>query len=174
MGLLRRHRAPLRAIKMLALAACLDTAAARDDIPPPPPLPAEDAPLRAPRAAALPNRDCTDCGVIRSIREVTREKKTRDLPAYVGSQEYRDTRAYSPPVVGPVFGMTFGPGGESHSYVGAMGSPEMRARMLEIVYEVIVRFDDGRFGRYELPERGVFRIDDRVRVVDNTLERLPR
>jgi hypothetical protein len=174
MALLKRSATLLHAVTMLVLAASLGAAAARDDIPPPPPLPAEDAPPRPSQAVTPPPKDCANCGVIRSIREVTREKKTRDLPAYVGSQEYRDTRAYSPPVVGPVVGLTFGPGSESRSYVGAMGSPEMRARMLEIVYEVIVRFDDGRLGRYELPERGAFRIDDRVRVVNNAIERLPR
>jgi hypothetical protein len=171
---LGRHRILRRVAALLVLAAAWHAAGARDDVPPPPPLPAEDAPPRAPRTVTPPAGQCADCGVIRSVREVTRERKTRELPPYVGSQEYRDTRAYSPAVVGPVVGLTFGPGGESRSYVGAMGSPEMRARMLEIVYEVIVRFDDGRLGRYELPERGGFRIDDRVRVVDNTLERLPR
>jgi hypothetical protein len=50
----------------------------------------------------------------------------------------------------------------------------MRARMVEIVHEVIVRFDDGRSGRYELPDRGAFRMDDRVRAVGNTLEPLAR
>jgi hypothetical protein len=174
MGVMARYRT-LCATVTLMLMASVGTATARDDIPPPPPIPAEDAPSRAPQAATpAPAGGCANCGVIRSIREVTREKKSRDLPAYVGSQEYRDTRAYSPPVVGPMLGFTFGPGTESHSYVGAMGSPEMRARMLEIVFEVIVRFDDGRSGRYELPELGALRVDDRVRAVENTLERLPR
>jgi hypothetical protein len=113
--------------------------------------------------------------VIRSIREVTREKKRgRELPPYVGSQEYRDTRRDSPAVVGPVVGMTFGRGGENRSYVGAMGSPKDQARQLEIVYEVTVRFDDGRFGLYELADRDNLHVDDRVRPVNGTLELVPK
>jgi hypothetical protein len=113
--------------------------------------------------------------VIRSIREVTREKKSgRDLPPYVGSQQYRDTRPESPAVVGPVVGMTFGPGAENRSYVGAMGSPKAQARQMETVYEVTVRFDDGRFGLYQLAERDNLHVDDRVRVVNGALEPLPK
>jgi hypothetical protein len=152
---------------------------ARDDVPPPPPIPAEDAPRARPVAPApasdAAHRDCAGCGAIRSIREVTREKKTgRDLPSYVGSQQYRDTRQESPAVVGPVVGMTFGPSGENRSYVGAMGSPKAQARQVEILYEVTVRFDDGRFGLYELADRGNLHVDDRVRVVNGTLEPIPK
>jgi hypothetical protein len=175
-----RIRATLQALATTALIACAGMAqAARDQIPPPPPLPPEGAPAARPAPPPPPpvkaSGPCANCGAIRSIREVTREKKmTRDLPGYAGSQQYLDTRAYSPPVVGPVVGMTFGPGAESKSYVGAMGSPEMRARMLEIVYEVMVGFDDGRFGIYELSDRGAFRVNDRVRAVGFSLEPLPR
>jgi hypothetical protein len=113
--------------------------------------------------------------VIRSIREVTREKKSsRELPAYVASPQYLDTRSYSPPMVGPVVGLSFGRGGESRSHVGAVGSPEMQAQLKQMVYEVIVRFDDGRYGLYELTDLQSFRVDDRVRVRNNELELMPR
>jgi outer membrane lipoprotein SlyB len=76
--------------------------------------------------------------------------------------------------VGPVFGMTFGAGQETRTFVGAAGGSTMRQRILEIVYEVTVRFDDGRFGLLELTDASGFRVGDRVRVVDNQLELLPR
>ena len=39
-----------------------------------------------------------------------RERKTsRELPAYMTSDQYLNTRRYSEPRVGPVIGMTFGP-----------------------------------------------------------------
>jgi outer membrane lipoprotein SlyB len=70
--------------------------------------------------------------------------------------------------------MSFGPGQETRTFVGAAGSSTMRQRMLEIVYEVTLRYDDGRFGLVELPDASRFRVGDRVRVVDNQLELLPR
>jgi outer membrane lipoprotein SlyB len=50
----------------------------------------------------------------------------------------------------------------------------MRQRILEIVYEVTVRFDDGRYGLVEMSDASGFRVGDRVRVVDNQLQLLPR
>lgn len=173
-----QHRPILQAlVTAAALAWSPVSRPGRDDVPPPPPIPAEEAPRARPAAPAADaaQRDCASCGVIRSIREVTRERKTgRDLPPYVGSQQYRDTRPDSPAVVGPVVGMTFGPSGENRSYFGAMGSPKAQARQVEILFEVTVRFDDGRFGLYELTDRDDLHVDDRVRVVDGTLERLPK
>jgi hypothetical protein len=55
-----------------------------------------------------------------------------------------------------------------------MGSPKDQARQLEIVYEVTVRFDDGRFGLYELADRDNLHVDDRVRPVNGTLELVPK
>jgi hypothetical protein len=50
----------------------------------------------------------------------------------------------------------------------------MRERLMQISYEVILRFDDGRYGLLELEDAGDFRVNDRVRVVNNMLEPLPR
>jgi hypothetical protein len=118
---------------------------------------------------------CVNCGVVRNIRSVEREKEaSREISPYMTSDQYLNTRRYSEPVVGPVFGLTFGPGQETRTFVGAAGSQTMRQRLLEIVYEVTVRYDDGRFGVLELPDASRFRVGDRVRVVDNQLELLPR
>lgn len=145
-------------------------AAHAQDLPPPPPLPADAA--AQPRG---PARACDDCAVVRGIRSVERERAPgREISPYMTSDQYRDTRRYSEPVVGPVFGMSFGPGQETRTFVGAAGSSTMRQRMLEIVYEVTLRYDDGRFGLVELPDASRFRVGDRVRVVDNQLELLPR
>jgi hypothetical protein len=73
-----------------------------------------------------------------------------------------------------VFGLTFGPGQETKSFVGAAGNEAMRQRMLEIVYEIVVLYDDGRFGLIEQADRGVLRVGDRVRVVDDRVELAPR
>jgi hypothetical protein len=172
-----------RRASFVLLAACMtawfaSSASGRRDIPPPPPMPAEEA-RSAPAAPPPPAEStvpgkCTTCGVIRSIREVTREKKPRDLPGYAASPQYLESRSYSPATVGPVLGFSFGPGSQSTPYVGAVGSPQMRAQMQETVFEVIVRFDDGRYGLYELTDPSSFRIGDRVRVEDNELKPMPR
>jgi len=173
------HRPILHALVAAAALAWSTVSHPARDVPPPPPIPAEDAPRARPAAPApapgAAQRDCAGCGVIRVIREVTREKKAGyQLPPYVGSQQYRDTRPDSPAVMGPMVGMTFGRGGENRSYVGAMGSPRTQAREMEIMYEVTVRFDDGRFGLYELADRDNLHVDDRVRAVNGTLELAPK
>jgi len=108
--------------------------------------------------------------VIRSIRQVERERPAREMPSYIGSPQYLDSRRYSEPHVGPVFGLTFGKGQTTETFVGAAGSEQMRQRMLQITYELTVRFDDGRFGLIELQDIGDFRVGDRVRVDGQQLE----
>jgi hypothetical protein len=119
---------------------------------------------------------CVNCAVIRSIRTVERERATpRQVPSYINSTQYESTvAAGGPPLVGPVVGFTFGPGSNNQTFVGAAGSPAMRQRLMQISYEVILRFDDGRFGLLELDDAGDFRANDRVRVVNNMLELLPK
>jgi hypothetical protein len=154
------------------LGATAFAALAADDAPPPPPS-ESSAPARAERSVT---GTCRDCGVVRNIRSVEREKSAgRNISPYMTSDQYLSTRGYSEPVVGPVFGMTFGPGQETRTFVGAAGSSTMRDRMLEITYEVTVRYDDGRYGLIELSDASGFRVGDRVRVVDNhQLQLLPR
>ena len=42
-----------------------------------------------------------------------------------------------------MLGISFGKGQTTQTFVGAAGSESMRRRILQIVYEVTVRFDDG-------------------------------
>jgi hypothetical protein len=167
--------ARIRALVCAALLAAAPIASAAQDVPLPPPLPSGGAaPARAPAAANVKG-ECTNCGVIRSLRAVERERKTsRDVPTYMTSEQYLDTRRYSEPRVGPVFGLTFGPGQETRSFVGAAGNETMRQRILEIGYEIVVRYDDGRFGLIEQDDPGALRVGDRVRVVDNRVELAPK
>jgi hypothetical protein len=152
--------------------AALAWAADQGAPPPPPPDASPGTGTRLPRDV---QGHCLDCGVVRRIRSVERERPAprNDVPSYMTSEQYHDTRRYSEPVVGPVFGMTFGPGQETRTFVGAAGSSTMRNRMLEIVYDVSVRFDDGRYAVVQLADASGFRVGDRVRVIENRLELLP-
>jgi hypothetical protein len=164
----------LDGIHRLGVAAAfgiVNAAQAAEDVPPPPPATETAAPAARPGTAG----DCTNCGAVRSIRSIERERAAgREISPYMTSEQYLDTRRYSEPRVGPVFGMTFGHGQETRTFVGAAGSSTMRQRILEIVYEVTVRFDDGRYGMVEMNDASGYRVGDRVRVVDNALELLPR
>lgn len=157
----------------------LSATSAAEDIPPPPPMPEDASPETAtppaPKPPAARAAECQDCGVVRSIRSVERERSTqRGVPTYMTSEQYLQGRRYSEPMVGPVFGMTFGKGQETRSFVGAAGSETMRQRILEIHYEITVRFDDGRFGLFEQDALNGLRVGDRVHVADDRVEPAPK
>ena len=161
-----------RPLASVALLACLAVAAAEDL--PPPPLPDTQSAPRAAPAGTLKDT-CIHCGVVRSIRTLERERGAqRDVPSYMTSSQYLDTRRYSQPYVGPVVGMTFGPGESTKSFVGAAGSPSMRQRILDITYEVTVRYDDGRYGLIEQSDVDRLRVGERVQVIDNRVEPAPK
>jgi hypothetical protein len=143
---------------------------------------ADDAPPSIPReerSAAADVRQhadkCDNCGIVQTIRSFERERSDRRrIPNYMASEQYLGTRRYSEPHVGPVVGMTFGPGGETRTFVGAAGANTMRQSVLEIGYEITVRFDDGRMGTIEQDRTDGMHAGDRVRMVDNRLQLLPR
>lgn len=169
-----------------AAAACiavalttLSASGSAEDLAVPPPMSEDEvpghAPAQTPRAAAPQTSECRDCGVVRSIRGVERERPTQgSVSTYMTSEQYLEGRRYSEPMVGPVFGMTFGKGQETRSFVGAAGSETMRQRILEIYYEITVRFDDGRFGLFEQDSLGGLRVGDRVRVADAKVVPAPK
>jgi hypothetical protein len=166
--------ASIRSLAGAILLGAAPAALAAETVPPPPPMPAGNTASEAAPAATIKGK-CVNCGVIRSIRAVERERKTsREVPSYMTSDQYLNTRRYSEPRVGPVFGLTFGPGQETKSFVGAAGNETMRQRMLEVAYEIVVLYDDGRFGLLEQADRGALRVGDRVRVVDDRVELAPR
>lgn len=114
---------------------------------------------------------CRDCGVVRSIREIRTERKaSRDT--YVSSPEYLQARPFDQqPLVGPVISFSWGGGTQTQPRVGAVGSPEMQQRFIEISYEITVRFDDGRYGIIEQADPADLRVGDRVRVVKGLVQR---
>jgi len=101
---------------------------------------------------------CRECGVITSIRELQRERAAAS------------TVTQRLPPVGPVFGFTFGGDAPVKGFVGAVGNQEMRDRLTEISYEVIVRYNDGRHGVLETRYGADLRVGDRVKVILNKIE----
>lgn len=114
---------------------------------------------------------CRDCGVVRSIKEIRTERKSRSN-TYVNSPEYLQSRPFDQqPLVGPVISFSWGGGTQTQPRVGAAGSPEMQQRFIEISYEITVRFDDGRYGIIEQADPADLGVGDRVRVVKGLVQR---
>ena len=134
-------------------------------------LAAEDASAQ-PKPPTTPSATCRDCGAVRSIREIRTERKAPRQDTYVSSQQYLQSRPFDQqPLVGPAISFSWGGGSQTQTTVGAVGSPEMQQRFIEITYEMTVRFDDGRYGLIEQADPGDLRVGDRVRLVKGRLER---
>jgi hypothetical protein len=108
--------------------------------------------------AANLDPSCKECGVITSIRELQTERAAAS------------TVTERMPPVGPVFGFTFGGDAPVKPFVGAVGNQEMRSRLTEISYEIIVRYNDGRFGVVDTRYGADLRVGDRVKVVRNEIQ----
>jgi hypothetical protein len=116
---------------------------------------------------------CNDCGVLRSVREIRTERQIQRPDVYVTSSQYLSTRAAEPPRIGPVISFSWGGRGDAtKTQIGAMGSPQMQQRMIDISYELTVRLDDGRYALIEQNDVGDLRIGDRVRVQDKRVARI--
>ena len=114
---------------------------------------------------------CRDCGVVRSIREIRTERKA-SADTYVASPQYLQSRPFDQqPLVGPAISFSWGGSTPTQPRVGAVGSPEMQQRFIEISYEITVRFDDGRFGLIEQDSADDLRPGDRVKVAKGRVER---
>ena len=134
-------------------------------------LAAEEAAAQ-PKPQTSPTTTCRDCGVVRSIREIRTERKASRQDTYVSSQQYLQSRPFDQqPLVGPAISFSWGGGSQTQTTVGAVGSPEMQQRFIEINYEITVRFDDGRYGLIEQADPGDLRVGDRVRLLKGRLER---
>ncbi|HTO45522.1 MAG TPA: hypothetical protein VML56_15715 [Burkholderiales bacterium] len=116
---------------------------------------------------------CPDCGVLRSVREVRTERKGRVPDVYVTSPQYQDARPFDKPLIGPAISLSWGAGSSTQPKIGAVGSPEMQQRLIDISYEITIRFDDGRFGLFDQDNADGLRPGDRVRVVKGRVERIP-
>jgi len=127
-------------------------------------------PQRRPLAGVTTN--CADCGVIRSIREVRTEREATRPDAYVSSPQYRDTLPSDLPRIGPAISFSWGGGEPPRTQIGAVGTPEMKHRYIDITYEISVRFDDGRFGLIEQDNVNDLRTGDRVIVINKKVEKV--
>jgi hypothetical protein len=151
------------AFTLIAIVACMQVhhpAVAADD----------EAAERKPLAGVTTN--CSDCGVVRAIREVRTEREAPRPDVYVSSPQYRDTMPAELPRIGPAISLTWGPGERTRTQIGAFGTPEMRHRYIDVTYEVSVRFDDGRFGLIEQDDIGDLRVADRVIVLKRRVEKI--
>ena len=161
---------PHEVMRVLAAAVLLAPliGSAADALPPPP-----DIDTQAKEAPAKPVsvRDCSNCGVVRSIREIRNQRQFSRPDIYVTSPQYLDTRPQDPPQIGPVISFSWGAGDTPHTKIGAIGSPSMQQHFIELSYEVGVRFDDGRFGLIEQDEIGDIGMGDRVQVIDKRVQR---
>ena len=122
-----------------------------------------------PRTVIKPGEPCERCGVVRAIRE-------KQVPRPVNvPQAFRndpiDRGPGSTVIVGAVVALPFGEGSDK-SFVGGVGTPEMRERFSETTYEVVIRLDDGGFTQVERRDGASFRVGDRVRVQGTQLELL--
>lgn len=101
---------------------------------------------------------CPECGVIYDIREIKRERESaRNLPQ-------------NPALVGPMIRFTLGDKADRRPHVDVVGSRSMREAMMDTYYEVVVRFDDNRWQRIELPDATGLKVGDRVHVHQNQIE----
>ena len=116
---------------------------------------------------------CRDCGVLRSIREIRTERELRRPDIYVTSPQYLATRQDDPPRIGPVLSFSWGERNEqTQTRVGALGSPRMPLRFVDISYECLVKFDDGRSALIEQDDVANLRIGDRVQMMDKMVVRV--
>jgi uncharacterized Zn finger protein len=101
---------------------------------------------------------CPECGVIYDIREIKRERESaRNVPQ-------------NPAPVGPMIRFTLGDKADRQPHVDVVGSRSMREAMIDRYYEVVVRFDDNRWQRIELPDATGLKAGDRIHVHQNRIE----
>lgn len=112
---------------------------------------------------------CVDCATVQAINAVTVDGEGRVLGTVAGG------------VLGAVVGSQFGKGdgrtaaGVAGAVGGALLGREIQKRQNQRTqYEVIVRTNDGQQRTVVYAEQPTLRVGDRVRVVGETLELLPR
>jgi hypothetical protein len=101
---------------------------------------------------------CPECGVIYEIREVRREREAaRNVPK-------------GPVAIEPIIRFSLGDKADRGPHIDVYGSPSTREAMIEKYYEVVVSFDDGRWGRIEVPDASGLKAGDRIHVHKNRIE----
>ncbi|MGD2139834.1 MAG: hypothetical protein PVH25_05525 [Burkholderiales bacterium] len=103
-------------------------------------------------------QSCRDCGVIYDIRTITSER--------AAAKTFVDET----PPAGPYIRFPLSKSPDEKAEVGVYGNERQRAELERTTYEVVVRFDDGRYTLIEMDDASGFRIGERVRVHQNRVE----
>ena len=121
-------------------------------------------------AGSKPVESCSNCGVIRAIRE-TQSQRSSAVP-----QVFQNPQISNGPDssvrVGAVVALPLSDSGSDQAFVGGVGTPEMRARFSESSYEITVLLDNGAYAVAQRRDGNRFRVGDRVRVRGIDLELL--
>lgn len=120
-------------------------------------------------AKSRPAGPCNNCGVITAIRE-TRSQRPVVVPQAFQNSPRDSSGPVSPNLVGAVVAMPMGDGSNEQSYVGGVGTPEMRDRFSESNYEITVRLDNGAYSVVQRRDGARFRVGDHVRMRGIELE----
>src|SRR5579859_3882455 len=104
------------------------------------------------------NLPCPECGVIYSIREVKRERESARIPPENSAP------------VGPMIRFSLGDNADRGPHFDVVDSAAMREAMMQTYYIVVVRFDDNRWQRIELPDATGLKVGARVHVHQNLIE----
>jgi hypothetical protein len=109
------------------------------------------------RADPSLNLPCPECGAIYEIREIRREPPPSAQPQ-------------RPLPVGPTIRFSLGDRADEKPHLDIYGSRSMREALVERYYEVVIRYDDGRWGRIEVQDASGLKAGDRVHVHRNRIE----
>jgi outer membrane lipoprotein SlyB len=118
-------------------------------------------PLTDAQTPAPATRDCVDCGVVRSVKQIEKKGDASGLGAVAGG------------VVGGVIGHQFGSGrGNTAATIAGAGAGAYAGHQVEknrnkkTYWSVSVRMDDGATRNYSYGSKPQFREGDRVRTLD--------
>ena len=106
---------------------------------------------------------CAQCGVIYDIKTITTESP--------GAKTQDPQQAPESPV-GPFVKIPLTSNPNAQAEFGAYGSKEWRKQHEETTYQVIVRYDDGRYTMVETNDASGLRLGQRVRIDQKRIEPL--
>jgi len=110
---------------------------------------------------------CSGCGVITAIREIQTQQPIPVPKPLQGDLIDRGPGASVP--IGAVIAL---PDAGGRSYVGGVGTPEMRERFTQYTYQIVVKLDAGSETILERRDASRYRVGDRVRLQGIQLELL--
>ena len=125
-----------------------------------------------PAAASRPLESCSNCGVIRAIRE-TQSQRSIAVPQGIQNPQMSGG-AESSVRIGAVVALPMSDSSNDQPFVGGVGTPEMRARFSESSYEITVLLDNGAYAIAQRRDGARYRVGDRVRMRGIDLELLNR